>query len=227
MRGAGASGSRPGRGFHHLVECRAVAVGGPDLEAVFLVAAERLGVGDQRLQARGGHGRTNHSDFGVERIQQELKRGQSLLSVDDRPLLQIAGRRGQLLQDDGTQEVRGLRRVRRLQQPRSYALQILPERLPLQLLVPDVGALEERNQKPLGLHEDGLWGSYLGIQWCLDSIYVCRQKNGVAMILEIPSLAGAERPDIQWFVRWDPHSFKRFGICHRRDHEPAVALRRI
>jgi hypothetical protein len=50
-----------------------------------------------------------------------------------------------------------------MQQPRSYTLKIFPEGLPLQFLVPDIWALEERNEKALGLHEDGLRGADLGI----------------------------------------------------------------
>jgi hypothetical protein len=35
----------------------------------------------------------------------------------------------------------------------------------LKLLVPDIGTLEERNQQALGLHEDRLRGSDLGVHW--------------------------------------------------------------
>jgi hypothetical protein len=59
--------------------------------------------------------------------------------------------------------MRGLRRSRRLEQPHGYALKIFPEGLPLEFLVPDVGALEQRNEEALGLHEDGLWGADLGV----------------------------------------------------------------
>jgi hypothetical protein len=51
----------------------------------------------------------------------------------------------------------------RLKKPSCDAFQILPERLPLQFFVPDIRALEERNQQALGLHENRLWCPDLGI----------------------------------------------------------------
>jgi hypothetical protein len=129
--------------LHHFVERLAIAIGGPDLEAIFLVATERFGIGDQRFQARGGHRRTDHCNLGVQRVQQQLQSRQALLSVDDGALLQVARRREELLQDNGAKEMRCLRRVRRAQQACGDTLQVLPERLPLQLLVPDVRTLED------------------------------------------------------------------------------------
>ena len=99
----------------------------------------------------------------MQRIQQKLQGRQTLLSVDDGALLKIARRGGKLLQDYGTKEMRCLRGIRRLQQACGDTLQVLPERLPLQFLVPHVRTLEERNQQTLRLHEDGLRGSNLGI----------------------------------------------------------------
>jgi hypothetical protein len=43
------------RRFHHLVKGRAVAIGGPDLEAILFVATECFCIGDQRFQTGGGH----------------------------------------------------------------------------------------------------------------------------------------------------------------------------
>ena len=57
------------------------------------------------------------------------------------------------LQDDRTQEVRGLG-VRVLQPDLGQAPHVLPQRQPLLVLVPDVGALEQRDDKVLREVED-------------------------------------------------------------------------
>ena len=44
-----------------------------------------------------------------------------------------------------------------------HAHDIIPERLPLVLLVPNVRTLEERNDQPLGLHEHRLRRADLGL----------------------------------------------------------------
>lgn len=76
---------------HHGMEGGPVAVRGPDLEAVFRRRSERLGVLDE-----GGdpHRRVHGADrieFRVHRVHEELQRGQTLLTVDDDPLLHEAG----------------------------------------------------------------------------------------------------------------------------------------
>ena len=85
------------RGFHHFVERRSVTVGRPDLEAIFLVPAKCFRVGNQQLQACRGHRCAGHCNLGVQRIKQKLQRCESLLSINDGALLQIARRRGELL----------------------------------------------------------------------------------------------------------------------------------
>ncbi len=48
-----------------------------------------------------------------------------------------------------------------VQEPVGLEDDVVPERLPLVLLVPGVGALEERDDQPLRLHEDHLRGANL------------------------------------------------------------------
>lgn len=69
------------------------------------------------------------------------------------------------IQHNRPQEVRCLRSAGRIQKPHRYALEILPERLPLQFLVPHVWPLKKRNEQTLGLHENRLWRADLGIHW--------------------------------------------------------------
>ncbi len=110
------------RGFHHFVERRSVTVGRPDLEAIFLVPAKCFRVGNQQLQACRGHRCAGHCNLGVQRIKQKLQRCESLLSINDGALLQIARRRGELLQDYGTKKMRCLCRAWRMQQAFGDAL---------------------------------------------------------------------------------------------------------
>jgi hypothetical protein len=103
----------------------------------------------------------------VKRVQQQLQRREALLPVDDRPHLHPAGRLLDLLKDDCAEEVRVVPVERPVQEPLGYEDDVVPERLPLVLQVPDVGALEQRNDQPLGLHEDHLRRADLGFHGCL------------------------------------------------------------
>ena len=48
-----------------------------------------------------------------------------------------------------------------LEHPSRKPRQVVPQRLPLVLLVPDVRALEQWNNEPLRLHKDHLWSADL------------------------------------------------------------------
>ena len=151
------------RGRHHIVERRAVAVGGPHLELVLGRDAERGRVLHEGLQPQGRLRGTHGEQLCVQRVDQQLQGRQPLLPVDDRPRLQRAHRVLQLLQHDGAKEVRLVLAARVCEETLRHAHDVLPQRLPLVLLVPDVGPLEQRDDQPLRLHEDQLRSSNLGI----------------------------------------------------------------
>ncbi len=78
-----------------------------------------------------------------------------LLAVDDAARLQAAENRLLRLNDDRPEEVLGVSgRLRQAQlgQPPD----VLPQRRPLLVLLPDVRPLERRHHEVLGLHEDVL-----------------------------------------------------------------------
>src|SRR5439155_26107022 len=55
--------------------------------------------------------------------------------------------------------------VRSLQDPLGHTHDVIPKRLPLVLLVPDIRPLEQRDNEPLWLHEDHLRRPDLSLQW--------------------------------------------------------------
>jgi hypothetical protein len=61
-----------------------------------------------------------------------------------------------LLKDHGAEEVRMVLLGWSAQNSFGHPDDVIPQRLPLVFFVPDVRALEQRDHKPLGLHEDHL-----------------------------------------------------------------------
>jgi hypothetical protein len=92
----------------------------------------------------------------MQRVEQQLERGQALLPIDDGSLLHQPGGVLNLLQNDRSKEMWIVPIVRAPEQPFSDSHDIIPERLPLVFLVPDVRSLEQRNRQPLRLHEHEL-----------------------------------------------------------------------
>ena len=94
-----------------------------------------------RLQRRSG------------RVHEQLQRGQALLTVDDAARLQITEDRLLRLNDDRAEKVLGSQRT--VAQPElGQPPDVLPQRRPLLLLLPDVRPLERRHHEVLRLHED-------------------------------------------------------------------------
>jgi len=79
-----------------------------------------------------------------------------LLTVDDRPSLHEPDRILNLLQDHGPEKMWLVFVFRPLQEAISHPHDVIPERFPLTLLVPDVWALEQWDDQPLRLHEHHL-----------------------------------------------------------------------
>ena len=107
-------------------------VGWPDLVLVLGLLSERDRVDNQRLDLRGKHRETASLKLRVQGIQQYLKCRQTLLTIDDAPLLHRAQGRGELLHDESTEEVRGAWIL--ASENIRESDEILPERLPLPLL---------------------------------------------------------------------------------------------
>lgn len=109
---------------------------------------------------------TGHQQLGVQAVQEELQRSQSLLAIDDRSDRQLAHRMRQLLDDYRAEEV-GLRLLLRARHAAfGDADDVLPERLPLGCLIPDVSPLEEGHHQPLWHPEHGVWSRNLGLHLC-------------------------------------------------------------
>ena len=105
----------------------------------------------------------------MERVKKQLKRRQPLLPIDNRPLLHQPRWSLNLLQYNGAEEMRVMLIVRLLQEPLGHTDDVIPDRLPLVLFIPDVGSLEQRDNKPLRLHEHHLRRSDLSLQRLLSS----------------------------------------------------------
>lgn len=138
---------------HDRLERRPIAVRGPDLELVLGLRAEGLRVGDQGLDPHRRLRSTDCDQLGTQRIKQELQGRQPLLTVDDGPLLHVPGRARHLLQNNGAEEVGLVPISWSLEHPTRDAGEVLPQRLPLALLVPDIRPLEQRDDQPLRLHD--------------------------------------------------------------------------
>ena len=143
-------------GAHHGVERWAVAVRRPDLELILGPGPERLRVRHERLDPHCRRRSAHREQLDVQGVQQQLQRRQPLLAVDDRSLLHQPGRVLDLLQDDGAEKVRMVLPSGLRQEPIGHPNDVVPQRLPLVLLVPDVRSLEQRHDKPLRLHEHHL-----------------------------------------------------------------------
>ena len=100
----------------------------------------------------------------MERIKEELQCCESLLPINDRAFLHCPHRVLHLLEHDCAKKVGRVIGMGLEQKPVGDAYNIAPEGLPLILFVPDVGALEQGNHKPLRMHEDGLRCADLSFQ---------------------------------------------------------------
>jgi hypothetical protein len=141
-------------GREHVPEAVAVAQRGPDLVALVGVLGvdQLLGVVEQHLEERFGVGRGAGLGRCPAGRQQDLQCGQSLLSVDDVHGHDPAGCDREPLEHDRAEEVRAGDLVDRHRAAGLLGLDLLggrlhigPERGPVALLLPDVGALEDRD----------------------------------------------------------------------------------
>ena len=103
----------------------------------------------------------------MERAQQYLQGGESLLSVDDVPGLYTAQGSGDELDDYGPEEV--CRRLVVAFDDVDEAGDVLPERCPLPVFGPDVRTLEERDDETGRRMEDGFGALDVGIPGVLVS----------------------------------------------------------
>ena len=157
LHDAGRGMVRPGRLVAHgMPEGGPVRDGGPHLEGVIRFAImELLPVGYERGQPFGGIGVPSPFQHFLDRVDEQLKGGQPLLTVDYDAALDR--RRGDqlLLKHDCAHEVRfGLIAI---QERLGQGLDVVPERLPLLGLFPHIATLEGGNlvadwlnEQPLG-----------------------------------------------------------------------------
>jgi len=89
-----------------------------------------------------------------EGLEEELQRGEPLLTVDDKPGFEAAGLLGLLFEDDCTEKVGPRRLVGK--KPAGDGFDVVPQRLPLLLFLPHAGPLVKRHDMPAVLAEDRL-----------------------------------------------------------------------
>ena len=147
---------------HDFVESWSISVRGPPLETVFRLRTEATVVLDQVLDAPGRGAGADLKEFCMQGIEEDLQRGQPLLTVDNDALLQFSNSVLHMLQDDGPKKMGLVLGMRVVQKSKSDALQILPQRFPLLFFVPHIRSLEQRDQEALRLTEYGARSSNLG-----------------------------------------------------------------
>src|SRR5436309_14322218 len=87
-------------------------------------------------------------------LEEELKGGQALLSINYRSRLNVTGWLAHVVQYDGAHEVGP--HLSSFKQPLSQGSYVEPERLPLLVLSPHIGPLKEGYYQPAILFEDDL-----------------------------------------------------------------------
>ena len=145
---------------HRGAEGGLVVVGRPHLEDVVVGTCDGPAVEDQRRHGVGVllPAVLLHHQLGG--VQQQLERGEPLLPVDNVAHVDEPDWHRSLLDDDRAEEVRrDVRQVEwaqvgRLDQPLGDGPDVVPERLPLILLIPDVWSLEERDHIAGGAGEE-------------------------------------------------------------------------
>jgi hypothetical protein len=80
-----------GRRLHHFIEGGTIPVRWPDFEAIFLMPAKRLTICDEWFETGSRHCSAYSGNLGMYGVEHELKRRESLLTVNNRPLLEVAG----------------------------------------------------------------------------------------------------------------------------------------
>jgi hypothetical protein len=90
----------------------------------------------------------------ADRVEEDLEGGQALLPIDDRPILEGTVGRFHGLNDDGAEEV-GRWGSRVVELVFRKPPNVLPQRRPLPLFVPNIWTLKQRNDEPLRHAEDG------------------------------------------------------------------------
>ena len=99
----------------------------------------------------------------MKRVQQELQRGQALLPVNNCALLHLAGLLLNLLEHHRTEKVWMMLVAGPDQNPIRDAHDVIPQRVPLVFLVPDIRPLEQGDHESLRLHEHHLGRTYLSL----------------------------------------------------------------
>ena len=129
---------------------------------------------DHHMQAGDFYERIRDFDSALEQYDQGQKEDSKNKRVYQKKMVEVLGSQGKrdqatkmvtaLLKDDRAEEMRVLRRERFTKQSVGNSNDVVPQRLPLVLLVPDVRPLEEWNNELLRLHEDHLRSADLGFQ---------------------------------------------------------------
>src|SRR5262249_46138578 len=107
--------------------------------------------------------------------------------VTDRPLLHLTGLLLDLLQDHRAEKMRAVLVRWPRQDAFGDANHVIPERLPLALLVPHIGTLEQRHHQPLRLHEHHLERTDL----CLDGSH---PPDSIVLVVPSTAYQGRKKP---------------------------------
>lgn len=181
-------------GRHHLVKGRSVVVEVAQLEQALALRHELRRVVREGLELVR---QTSHAGARQDRVggvHEQLERGDALLPVHDVPRGDLVALRRLALEDHRAEEVLG-RQVRLCQAELGHPLDVLPERIPLLRLLPDVGALEERDDEVLGQAEHLEGGALEGLHhvaYCR-SVFA-RWAKGISLALRLTMSSQAPTP---------------------------------
>src|SRR5262249_25117424 len=142
------------------------------------------------------------------------KRCQTLLAIDDGSLLHQPSRPLHLLQDDSPEEMRVLLVLGPTQHPIGHSNDVVPKGIPLVFLVPDIGTLEERNDKPLGLHKYHLRGADLGLQ------FLCPLVTPDHLLAYVPVADVASVRMLRLRLACLSRAWPALGRCQARQSQP-------
>jgi hypothetical protein len=148
-------------GIHHLIERSTILIAMAELKSRaragnvdVLIVCQPIKLPRECILAR----RLEHRSRGIH---EQLQRCQTLLTVDDAAGLHITKNRFPRLDHDRPEEV--LRVDGRLIQPEiRQPPDVLPQRRPLLVFLPDIRTLERRHHKVLRLHKDVLRRTDMG-----------------------------------------------------------------
>ncbi|MNZ82180.1 hypothetical protein D3C78_1008730 [compost metagenome] len=162
----------------HLGIGPAVEVGRQQLADLLRLVDHRGAVGDQRVEALEVALAAQAPAQIAQGDQQQLQGGEALLAIDDLAQLHPAGVVVLLLEHHRTEEVRAqsLAGQRQAEQP----LEVIPERLPVALAPPHIGALEQRDLVAHGGLENAHQRTTIGFH---NLVPAERSENRLAQII--------------------------------------------